>query len=358
MNIKTLDGILKMYTPIIKAPEEYQNCITSYVNITFNKKIIHPDKGDINKQFSNTNVSEALSFVTSVEYNSDIYIKIRNRVENNLVSKLARAYNQKIEYTHKTVKNMIEQCLYLNDMEETALLNTYKENPSDIISSYIYFFYSLKIWPTYNYLNYDMYKELQLSMFTIIDKYNGNINKYKPMPSKYFMFNMLDNYLQIISKYNGYNVNSNIMREFKKISKISDVEWNKFNYKDLAKKYNVSKNNLFIYQYVRTTASIDEIINYNEDDDNKKFNREPVVDVIENVDKKILLNEFAKQMSKEEKLQEEMIYKILNAVLTYKEKHNERVKISVREKIDLSHQIDIPYNTLDKILNEFGKWFG
>lgn len=357
MDINTLDGILKMYTPIIKAPEEYQNCITYYVNNTFNKKIIHLDKGAISVQFSNKNVNDALSFLRLTEHNSDIYIKMRNRVENNLVDKLASAYNQKIEYTYNTIKNMVEHCLYLNDMEETALLNAYKENPSDI-SSYIYFFYSLKIWPTYNYLNYDMYKELQLSMFTIIDKYNGNINKYKPMPGKYFMFNVLDNYLQIVSKYNGYNVNSNIMRDFRKISKISDVEWKKLNYKELAQKYNISKNNIKIYQYIKTTVNLDEIINNNEDDDNKKINIEPSVDVIDNVDRKILLNEFAKQMSKEEKLQEEMIYKILNAVLVYKEKHNERIKISVREKIDLSQQIDISYNTLDKILNEFGKWFG
>lgn len=353
MTEEMLKGVFKMYTPLVKAPEQYKKKITDFVDDIFSRKILHLE--NMTNDFENDK-KEITDFFIDNMHNDDLYIALRNRLENKIVEDIAKLHNEYKDTSDYNIDLKMKKFINLSDVEQITLTKAYKENPTEIIP-YVFMFYSLNLYTLYYFVDYDIYKALQLSLLDYIENNNMNEENYKALCKKHFKNNMKDKYIEIISEYCGYNVSRDIMKSLIKISKIPEEDWQKYNYCQLSKKYDVSKNCLYYYQLKHGIVCLDMVSN-DDADKKKEIDVSDNSNAINNVERKILLNDFAKYMSKEEKIQEENIYKILNAVLTYKEIHNARTKLSTREKIDLSQQINISYNSLNNILTTFGEWFG
>ena len=357
---------LKTFEPTDSVPSEYCNIIKKYTMKFYNNYVTPYINSDIAKTDSN------------------VYTLIHNRAKNLVIEGIQ---NGTVTTPEDAFKLLYERLLP-TPKEEVAVIGACK-NKVPTSGDYVFAFLSHKVYSCLkknNFLNHnhieEIYTELQIYLFTLVEEYNPanekllakNSGGYAGLVYSYCERAMLNYYAEvIIPQYSLVKMSRNIYSQYRKVVSIKNqntaTEYDRYieeRDKDnlgtaqLAKKYNVSKTTVNIYNdtknplYLNKTVSTKEnsIIEIGESVKDTKAS-----EVFDLTEKSLMYEEYFDEMQKHG-FDKETVLNALQETLIYKENNKSRYsKISEDGKRAVAKSVGISYNSYLLILNTFGEYF-
>lgn len=341
--------------PEVELPEEYDKeaeaAAISYVNMYALRQINKEVAGDISE------------FVTPVK--------------NRIVNLAAPLIEKGIITSPKAIKNLLKSNLQLQELEEKAILEAYHSGEVPEAKLYITIFFSFKVYnfmKTYGLLGVhdaDMvYLRMQdEALLSIVDKFDFNRIQHGGLCTAYTDRLFTDYFRSEFIAKSSVTTSCRMAREFNIIKKMGcfdefgDAEDKLLSTKELAKKYKVSSNSIIAYNNLKNVLCLDASVQSDgseEEGEKRKYGSlvaDPDDHFRNSVEIPLLYEQFYAYLENTYNIDKETALEIMTGVVAYKELHNERVKISEREKRELSEEIDIPVNVISIVLKEFGDLF-
>lgn len=335
-------------TPVINAPQEYQNKITEVAKKYLNNYMLRYTDKDV------VGLSELLPIV-------------RNRMENLTVEGIQNKTINNVS----DVNNLLRSNAMLEALEEKAIIEAF-HNEVPEATLYVQIFFTYKTIDFMRQTNLllndnaqDIFSSLQAYLYELVDDFDFDKIAHGGLPKKYYRQKMYDYYRdKIVKQTSLLSYNRRQAYDLSKARKITESDSRTKTLTQLSQEYGVPKSAILIHFMTANTVYLDVEKN-NRDDGETTSQHESIEDIKNNYDD-IEKAECMKQMMsdlEQMNIKRSTTTAVLAAIISYTYSSNGTTKQGRIKKMsqpvyrEIADSLQVPVRTVNEVVNKFVETF-
>lgn len=335
-------------TPVINAPQEYQNKITEVAKKYLNNYMLRYTDKDV------VGLSDLLPIV-------------RNRFENLTVEGIQNGTINNVS----DVNNLLRGNAMLEALEEKAIIEAYHAGVPEA-TLYLQIFFSFKVFDFMKQVNLllndgaqDIFSSLQAYLYELVDDFDFDKIAHGGLPKKYYRQKMYDYYRdKIVKQTSLLSYNRRQAYDLSKARKITESDSRTKTLTQLSQDYGVPKSAILIHFMTANTVYLD--VEKNNRDDGETTSQHESIEDIKNDFDVIEKSECMKQMVRDLEqlnIKRSTTTAVLAAIISYTysatgtTKQGRIKKMSQPVYREIADSLQVPVRTVNEVVNKFVETF-
>lgn len=348
LSAKDLVTATRTNTPMINAPQEYQNKITDVAKKYLYNYMVRYAKDIIG-------LSEPLMIV-------------RNRIENLLVEGIEKGTINTIS----DVNGLIRSNCMLEPSEEKAIIEAYHNGVPEA-TMYIQVFFSFKV---YDYMKNahlfglsneeDTYCSLTAYLFELVKEFDFEKIAHGGLPRSFYNFKFRDYYRdQIVGKQSSLiSYNRRQAQDLSKARKITESDGRTKTLTQLSQEYDIPKSAIMTHFMLSNPVYLD--VEHARDDGETVSIHESIEDTrdeFDGIEKSECMKQMMSELDEQLNIQRSTTTAVLAAIISYtyssagSTKNGRIKKLSQPAYREIADSLQVPVRTVDAVVNKFVETF-
>lgn len=336
-------------TPIISAPQEYQNKITEVAKTYIRRYACRYISKEV------IGLSELLPIV-------------RNRFENLTVEGIQNGTIKNVS----DVNNLLRGNAMLEALEEKAIIEAF-HNEVPEATLYVQIFFSFKVFDFMKQVNLllndgaqDIFSSLQAYLYELVDDFDFEKIAHGGLSKKYYRQKMYDYYRdQIVKQTSMLKINRRQAYDLSKARKITESDSRTKTLAQLSQEYDIPKSAIMLHFMISNPIHLDADVSHNRGDGettNMHENIEDTRNEFDSIEKSECMNQMIRDLE-QLNIKRATTTAVLASIIAYTysstgtTKQGRIKKMSQPVYREIADSLQVPVRTVDAVVNKFVETF-